>query len=71
MVSAACLPKDYSSNPIAEAQSRDAQATSGTLGLQFHVLYASTERDFSTVFQSNLTQLRAGALVANSSGPAD
>jgi putative ABC transport system substrate-binding protein len=49
-------------NPIAEAQSRDAQATAHTLGLQLHVLHASTERDFNTVF-STLTQLRAGALV--------
>jgi putative ABC transport system substrate-binding protein len=49
-------------NPIAEAQSREAQATAGTLGLQLHVLHASTERDFDMVF-STLTQLRAGALV--------
>jgi putative ABC transport system substrate-binding protein len=49
-------------NPIAEAQSRDAQATAHTLGLQLHVLHASTERDFNTVF-STLTQLRAGAFV--------
>src|SRR5262249_31126283 len=51
-------------NPIAEAQSRDAQATAHTLGLQLHVLHASTERDFNTVF-STLTQLRAGALVVS------
>jgi putative tryptophan/tyrosine transport system substrate-binding protein len=49
-------------NSIAEVQSRDAQATAHTLGLQLHVLHASAERDFNTVF-STLTQLRAGALV--------
>jgi putative tryptophan/tyrosine transport system substrate-binding protein len=49
-------------NPIAETQSRNAQATAGTLGLQLHVLHASTERDLNTVF-STLTQLRAGALL--------
>src|SRR5262249_38354042 len=49
-------------NPIAEAQARDARATAGPLGLQLHVLHASTERELDTVF-STLTQLRAGALV--------
>src|SRR5439155_5334083 len=34
----------------------------GTLGLQLHVLHASTDRDLDTVFAS-LVQLRAGALV--------
>jgi putative ABC transport system substrate-binding protein len=38
------------------------QAAARTLGLQFHVLHASTERDFDTVF-ATLVQLRAGALV--------
>src|SRR2546423_12008564 len=32
------------------------------LGVQLHVLHASTERDFDTVFAS-LAQLRAGALL--------
>ena len=34
----------------AETQSRDLQAAARTLGLQLHVLHASTERDFDTVF---------------------
>jgi len=38
------------------------QAASGALGLKLHVLQASTEHDFDTVFAS-LVQLGAGALV--------
>jgi len=50
-------------NPtLAETQSRDAQAAARTLGLQLHVLHASSEHDFDTVF-ATLAQLRAGALV--------
>jgi putative ABC transport system substrate-binding protein len=49
-------------SPLTEALSRDAQAAARTLGLELHVLHASTERDFDTVF-ANLVQLRAGALV--------
>ena len=52
-------------NPNAEAQSRDMQAAARTLGLQLHVLHASTERDFETTF-ATLVQLRAGALVIGS-----
>ena len=47
---------------LAETYSRDLQAAALTLGLQLHVLHASTERDFDTVF-ATLVQLRAGALV--------
>ena len=47
---------------LAETQSRDLQAAARTLGLQLHVLHASTESDFDTVF-ATLGQLRAGALV--------
>ena len=47
---------------LAEALLRDAQPAAGKLGLKLHVLHASTERDFDTVFAS-LAQLRAGALV--------
>jgi len=35
---------------LAEVVSRDAQLAAGKLGLQLHVLHASTERDFDTVF---------------------
>jgi putative tryptophan/tyrosine transport system substrate-binding protein len=47
---------------ITEAVSKDLQSTTRTLGLQLHILNASTERDFDTVF-AMLRQLRAGALV--------
>jgi len=49
-------------SPFAETLSRDAQAAVRTLGLQLHVLQASTEREFDTVF-ATLVQLRVGALV--------
>ena len=49
----------------AESESRTVQAAARTLGLQLHVLRASTERDFDSVFAS-LAQLRAGALVIGS-----
>ena len=48
----------------AERQLTDAQTAARRLGLQLHVLHASTERDFDTVFAS-LVQMRAGALVIN------
>jgi putative tryptophan/tyrosine transport system substrate-binding protein len=46
----------------AEALSRSLQPAAGTLGLQLHVLNASTERDFDTVFET-LRQLKADGLV--------
>jgi putative ABC transport system substrate-binding protein len=50
-------------NPtVAEPITRDLQAAARTLGLQLHVLPASTEREFETVFPT-LVKLRAGALV--------
>jgi putative ABC transport system substrate-binding protein len=53
-------------NPTnAETLSRDLQAAARTLGLQLHVLHASSERDFDTVF-ATLSRLRAGALVIGS-----
>jgi putative ABC transport system substrate-binding protein len=48
-------------SPYAESQSRDLQAAARTLGLQLHILHASTEREFDGVF-ATLVQLRAGAL---------
>jgi putative ABC transport system substrate-binding protein len=46
----------------AEQQLRDAQAAARTLGLNLHVLNASTESDFDGVF-AKVIQLRAGGLV--------
>jgi putative ABC transport system substrate-binding protein len=50
------------SSSIAETFSRTLQAAARALGLQLHVLHASTERDFDTVF-ATLVQLRPGGLV--------
>ena len=47
---------------LAEALTRDLRTAAHTLGVQLHVLHASSERDFDTVFAS-LVQLRAGGLV--------
>ena len=53
-------------NPTnAETLSRGLQGAARTLGLQLHILHASTERDFDAVFTS-LPRLRAGALVIGS-----
>jgi len=53
-------------NPaLAEPVSRASQAAAHTLGLDLHVLNASTEGDFDGVFTS-LLQLRAGGLVIGS-----
>jgi putative ABC transport system substrate-binding protein len=41
---------------------RNLEAAARTLGLQLHVLHASSERDFDTVFAA-LSQLRAGGLM--------
>ena len=50
---------------LAQTQSRDLQAAARSRGLQLHVLRASTEQDFDTVFAS-VSQLRAGGLVISS-----
>jgi len=50
---------------VAETQSRALQAAARTLGLKIHVLHASTERDFDTVF-ATLVQRRANGLVISS-----
>jgi putative ABC transport system substrate-binding protein len=50
-------------NPaLAETATKEVQAAARTLGLELHVLNASTERDFDEVF-AKLIQLRAGGLV--------
>ena len=48
--------------PIAESLTRDMQKGARALGLQLHVLHASTEHDFDTVF-ATLAGVNAGALV--------
>jgi putative tryptophan/tyrosine transport system substrate-binding protein len=53
---------DPTSLALAEAFSRNLQTASHALGLQLHVLNASTESDLDTVF-ANLVQRRATALV--------
>jgi putative ABC transport system substrate-binding protein len=52
-------------NAAVETQLRDLQTAARTLGLQLHILHASNERDFDTVF-ATLAQLRAGALMIGS-----
>jgi len=47
---------------VAETQSREAFSVAPTLGVDLHVLHASTERDLDAVF-ANLIQSRAGGLV--------
>jgi ABC-type uncharacterized transport system substrate-binding protein len=49
-------------SPTTEPFLRALQPAARALGLQLHVLNASTDRDFDTVF-ATLVQLRAGALV--------
>jgi putative ABC transport system substrate-binding protein len=55
-------------NPLAGAVSKDLQAVAHALGLQLHVLHASTERDLDAVF-STLVQRPAAALVIGSADP--
>ncbi|MFZ0983848.1 MAG: ABC transporter substrate-binding protein [Pseudolabrys sp.] len=50
---------------LAETNTKDVQAAARALGLEFHVLTASTERDLDGVF-AKLIQLRAGGLVIGS-----
>ncbi|HYM02690.1 MAG TPA: ABC transporter substrate-binding protein [Stellaceae bacterium] len=49
-------------SPLTETLSTNARAAARALGLELHVLDASSERDFDTVFATGV-QLRAGALV--------
>jgi putative tryptophan/tyrosine transport system substrate-binding protein len=52
-------------NPVSDKVSRDLQAAARTLGLQLHVLRASTEREIDDAFVT-LVHLRAAALVIGS-----
>src|SRR5499433_819422 len=52
-------------SPTADSQLRNLQEAARALGLQLHVLHASTARDFDAVFAS-LLQLRASGLVVAS-----
>ena len=49
-------------NMNAESLSKDLQAAAGNIGLQLHLLQASTERDIEAAF-ATLLELRAGALL--------
>jgi putative ABC transport system substrate-binding protein len=54
-------------NPIsADAQSRDVLEAARKLGVQPHIIHASSEADFESVF-ANLPRLRAGGLVISNS----
>jgi putative ABC transport system substrate-binding protein len=48
--------------PNAGTDAREFQAAARALGLELHILHASTQHDFETIFAS-LVQLRAGGLV--------
>jgi putative ABC transport system substrate-binding protein len=54
-------------NPVAETVTRELQAAARTLGVQLHILRASTEQDLDTAVAS-LTQLGAGGLVISNNG---
>ena len=49
-------------NPNSEAHATDLQAAARALGLDLHILHASTEADFDPVFKT-LIELRAGGLL--------
>jgi putative ABC transport system substrate-binding protein len=52
-------------NPNAESLSRELQTAAETLGVQLHILRASTDGDFDAVF-ATLLKLRAGGLMIGS-----
>jgi putative tryptophan/tyrosine transport system substrate-binding protein len=54
-------------NPVGATLASEVQAAARTLGLQLHVLNASTERDFDPAF-ATLAQLQAGGLVIATDG---
>jgi putative tryptophan/tyrosine transport system substrate-binding protein len=49
-------------NPVAESDTRNVEEAARTVGRQIHILHASSERDFDSVF-ATLAQVRAGALL--------
>ena len=51
-------------NPVAESVARDAQEAARSLGLQFHVLNASTDQDIDTVF-AGLVRQQIGVLLVS------
>ena len=51
-------------NPITKASSSEMASAAHSLGVELHILHASSEREFDAVF-TNLIQLRAGDLVIN------
>jgi putative tryptophan/tyrosine transport system substrate-binding protein len=53
-------------DPRAESQTREMQEAAHALGLQIHVVNASTEGEFNTAF-ATLPQLRIGALLVGTS----
>jgi putative ABC transport system substrate-binding protein len=57
----AALLVNPTSSVLADADTRDAETAAHTLGLQLHVLHATSERDFDAVF-AKLLQLRGGGL---------
>jgi putative tryptophan/tyrosine transport system substrate-binding protein len=63
--SALALLINPTSPALAEIQSRDVQAAARNLGMQVHLLEASTDRDFDPAF-ARLVQLRSGGLVISS-----
>jgi putative ABC transport system substrate-binding protein len=54
-------------HPNVETQLSELQAAARALGLKLHILDASTERDFDTVF-ARLAELQAGGLVIATDG---
>jgi putative ABC transport system substrate-binding protein len=60
-----CVLINPANSIIADTLSRELPPAARTLGLKLHVLHASNERDFDTVF-ATLVQLRADGLVISS-----
>jgi putative ABC transport system substrate-binding protein len=54
-------------SPVSETQSTELLDVARSVGLQLHVLRASSEREFETIF-TTMQQQRAGALVIGNDG---